>query len=166
VTRPQLFARLGLAGLGIIAFGVVTSMMGSRPEGVAAASPLEPCPDSPNCYSTSVQLPGHPRRIAIAAKNAVRGHASWRTGGWSAKGHFDGVYRVESTFRVGFVFFDDVVIEVTPVSATAGLLHIRSASRIGRSDLGVNRARVRELLDKIREELKMHPEVPPSSSDT
>lgn len=50
-------------------------------------------------------------------------------------------------------FRDDVVAEVRPVanrSPVANGIHIRSASRLGRSDLGANAARIRKILDAVR----------------
>jgi uncharacterized protein (DUF1499 family) len=51
----------------------------------------------------------------------------------------EGVYlRIECTSRI-MRFVDDLEFLADP---TAGVLHVRSASRVGRSDLGVNRHRV------------------------
>jgi uncharacterized protein (DUF1499 family) len=49
--------------------------------------------------------------------------------------------RAEFRSRI-FRFVDDVEIAF---SKTESLIHIRSAARIGRGDLGVNRRRVREI---------------------
>jgi len=52
----------------------------------------------------------------------------------------DGQNRYHAVFRV-FVFSDDVWVVVLP-EAGGSRLHIRSQSRMGNSDLGVNRRRV------------------------
>lgn len=49
-----------------------------------------------------------------------------------------------------FRFRDDVVIEVRPAAAGAAV-HVRSTSRVGRGDLGVNAARIRDFLARVRE---------------
>jgi uncharacterized protein (DUF1499 family) len=54
--------------------------------------------------------------------------------------------RAEARSRL-FRFVDDVEIVV---DSTAGLFRFRSASRIGRSDLGVNRARMERVSERLR----------------
>jgi uncharacterized protein (DUF1499 family) len=57
-----------------------------------------------------------------------------------------------AVYRVAWIFKDDVDVAVE--SDTAGsVLHLRSASRIGHSDLGVNRRRVQRILDAVEEQL-------------
>ncbi|UCD31114.1 MAG: DUF1499 domain-containing protein [Desulfobacterales bacterium] len=46
-----------------------------------------------------------------------------------------------------FRFIDDLTLHLTP---SKGIIHIRSASRIGYSDLGVNRRRVESLRKKLQ----------------
>jgi uncharacterized protein (DUF1499 family) len=46
-----------------------------------------------------------------------------------------------------FRFVDDLMLHLIPSS---GIVHLRSASRIGYSDLGVNRRRVESLRKKLR----------------
>lgn len=57
-------------------------------------------------------------------------------------------YRIESVFKVLF-FRDDMVIQLTEKDSSSCYLHIRSASRVGESDLGVNRRRVKTFLDQL-----------------
>jgi len=47
-----------------------------------------------------------------------------------------------------FRFVDDLTLHLTP---SKGIIHIRSASRIGYSDLGVNRRRVETLRKKLKQ---------------
>lgn len=52
----------------------------------------------------------------------------------------DGPNRYHAVYRI-FLFLDDVWVAVLP-EAGGSRLHIRSQSRVGRSDLGVNKRRV------------------------
>lgn len=56
-----------------------------------------------------------------------------------------GYLHAEYASRV-FGFVDDVELELDPA---ATLVHVRSASRIGRSDFGANRARVEDLRTRL-----------------
>ena len=49
-----------------------------------------------------------------------------------------------------FGFKDDVVIRITDSSEGGARIDIRSASRIGRSDIGANAKRIRRFADKVR----------------
>lgn len=55
--------------------------------------------------------------------------------------------RVDAVFSV-LVFEDDVSVVVKP-QTSGSVLHIRSASRTGYSDLGVNRRRIQRFLDTL-----------------
>ena len=57
---------------------------------------------------------------------------------------------VDKSFWFGFR--DDIVVRVRPVGADASVLDIRSASRIGVSDLGKNAERIRDFLERFRQE--------------
>jgi uncharacterized protein (DUF1499 family) len=47
-----------------------------------------------------------------------------------------------------FRFVDDLTLHLTPSN---GIIHLRSASRTGYSDLGVNRRRVENLRKKLQQ---------------
>lgn len=55
--------------------------------------------------------------------------------------------RVDAVFTV-LVFEDDVSVIVLP-QTSGSVLHIRSASRTGYSDLGVNRRRIQHFFDTL-----------------
>lgn len=117
---------------------------------------LHPCPETPNCYSTRLSVtPGSGESAgdnstgesavmqrlqkAIAAKNGqIEEHA--------------GNY-LHATFKSGILgFTDDFECLVTSdgaeqdAAAESIALHCRSASRIGHSDFGVNKKRVKAVL--------------------
>lgn len=114
---------------------------GSQPSDIpginSVQNPIPSCPNSPNCIRTT-KLIDHPidSVYAVAAKTLeTMGPIEMKV---SKKD-----YRIESVFRVAF-FKDDMVIQLTERNSTSTFLHIRSASRIGKSDLGVNTRRVKK----------------------
>src|SRR5262249_13837039 len=69
--------------------------------------------------------------------------------------------RIEAVARTAFMGFrDDVVVRVRAISGGARL-DIRSASRYGRQDFGVNAQRIVRLLEDIEEEVAPQPEERP-----
>ena len=107
---------------------------------------LAPCPSSPNCVSSEAPDARHhvdPIAFTGAPAQAMRRlraviEAMPRTRIVSAS---DTALRAEFTSRL-FRFVDDVDCVV---DATAGVIQVRSASRVGYSDLGANRGRVEAL---------------------
>jgi uncharacterized protein (DUF1499 family) len=104
---------------------------------------LAPCPDTPNCVSSQTEEP----RSAVAAI-PFTGSAEMamarlccalrecpRTKIITAR---DQYIHAESRSRV-FRFVDDLELSV---DRTESVIHLRSASRVGYSDFGVNRKRV------------------------
>jgi len=72
-----------------------------------------------------------------------------RSLGWQIAGSDTAAGRIEATDTTGwFGFKDDVVIRVRP-QAQGSRVDVRSASRVGRSDIGKNAERIREFLDKL-----------------
>ncbi len=106
---------------------------------------LAPCPRSPNCVASQADRADAAHFIApIAIKGDAQ--AAWRAlrdavaGAERAKvvAEKDGYLRAEFATRVvGFV--DDVEFLL---DAGARTIHVRSASRLGYRDFGVNRARI------------------------
>ncbi len=116
----------------------------------AVAAELSPCPDRPNCVGSLETDPA--RRVdAFAAEGegdevfsrlaqAVRAMPGARIAAQQ-----DRYLHAEFTSRVlGFV--DDLELLYEP---SAGVVHVRSASRAGYSDLGVNRKRVEALRARL-----------------
>lgn len=54
-----------------------------------------------------------------------------------------------------FRFRDDISIEVQALGTDRTSLYLRSASRVGRGDLGANRRHILQLLDRLRTGLRM-----------
>ena len=76
--------------------------------------------------------------------------------GWAIAAQVPDEGRIEATATtLWFGFKDDVVIRVRPVAAGTRV-DIRSESRVGRSDVGANAARIRKFSGKLREALGTH----------
>lgn len=104
---------------------------------------LRPCPDRPFCVSSEDPRPD--RRVAPLAFTGSPDEARARlerTLRSLERTRVTVVHpaylRAEARSRL-FRFTDDVEIRIDP---DAGVAHIRSASRLGRSDFGANRSRV------------------------
>jgi uncharacterized protein (DUF1499 family) len=133
--------------LGWVAVLALLSALARRPANLGATGGrLGPCPNTPNCVCTHASDEAHriePLRFegsAEAAMKRLRGVlAAWpRTRVVTAA---DGYLHAECRSRL-FRFVDDVEFLLDPV---AHVIHFRSASRAGRSDLGVNRRRMEGL---------------------
>lgn len=109
------------------------------------AATLPACPDSPNCVSSQADpadtehhteplaLHGDPGTAIARLQAIIEGHE--RTG----IGHTDArVLRATYTSKI-FGFVDDVELRV---DEAAGIVHIRSASRVGKDDMEANPERV------------------------
>ena len=114
---------------------------------------LRPCPGTPNCVSSESDNP-----IFNIAPIAFSGSPdqAWATlklvvseqGGAVQD---EGKEYLWSTFTVPvFGFIDDVEFRL---STAEGVIHVRSASRLGISDLGVNRGRVEQLRSAFQKAL-------------
>ena len=129
----------------------VRSLLAKPPDRVGAVGGrLEPCPDRPNCVSSQADDAAHRvepyaapdgaerllDRLAAVVEAMPRARVVERS---------DGYLRAEFTSQV-FRFVDDLELLADEV---AGVVHVRSASRVGHSDLGANRRRVEELRGRV-----------------
>lgn len=133
---------LALGGVGMLA----SQRMGSRPEVDGADSPLPSCGPYPNCARLSRAVPADAETVRRVAEAAVRSDRGLLTGRADELSLTQGGLR--ATYKVG-PFTDDLALEVTAGPDGQSVLHLRSASRAGRSDLGVNRHRLDRLTDDI-----------------
>jgi uncharacterized protein (DUF1499 family) len=107
---------------------------------------LAACPNSPNCVSTQAEDAAH--RIEPFAFTGDLSSAMQRLKSIIARqprmkivAETDNYLHVEAASRL-FRFVDDVEFFL---DEAAGIVHFRSASRVGHFDLGVNRARMETL---------------------
>jgi len=129
------------------------SCAGRRPEGLGVhEGRLAPCPGSPNCVSSDASDATHgvePLWLAADAGEAWRA-ARAVVGALprvSIAREEEGYLHAECRSALwGFV--DDLELHLRP---EAGHIAVRSASRLGYSDLGVNRRRVEVIRSRLRE---------------
>ncbi len=120
------------------------------PMQIRADVSLPPCPDSPNCVSTeatreSQRVPTVPFTDAPAAAFGRAKAALLAEPRTTLTVERDGHLHAECKSFV-FRFVDDVDIVVDPV---AQVYRFRSASRVGESDLGVNRKRIARIAARL-----------------
>ena len=120
--------------------------------GVANGS-LKECPDSPNCVCSQSRSKDHfVAPIEIEASLVAAKETLLKVIADSERAETtveeDNYIRVEfSSKLIGFV--DDVEFYLTKGAEVKTLIHVRSASRTGHSDLGVNRERVESIRQKV-----------------
>jgi uncharacterized protein (DUF1499 family) len=141
---------LGLTACG----GSAPASLGSSEEG------LLPCPDTPNCVHTGDRHPPgtaplllsvdalsqSPDQLAAALQEAVEALPRTRVVHSETSGD---LYLHAEARSLVFRFVDDLEIHL---GAESGELVVRSASRMGRSDLGVNGRRVEDLRGLLMEQ--------------
>lgn len=137
---------LAVALLPIVSFYIL-SLMAARPTNLGASNGrLTPCPGSPNCVCTQADDAGH--RIAPLEFRGPSAAAMQRLKAVIATqprmkivSETDTYLHVEATTRI-FRFVDDVEFLI---DEAGGVIHFRSASRVGYGDLGTNRIRMERI---------------------
>ena len=156
---PVLDARRPAVTLG----GVIWSLLSAAAPAAAPGDPLPACPGTPNCVCSEPgapdgrrvdplpigegDAPGDPAAAWAALKRAVS-----RAGGTikqDAKAGDDCV--LHAVVKTPVLRFPDDLL--ARLNGAAGVIHVRSSSRVGRSDLGANRRRVEKLRAHYLEEL-------------
>jgi len=139
-------SRLLAGGLGCVVL-VLAACSGSRrppPPPSAAVTPmLVPCPSSPNCVSSRaadnahfvapLAVSGDPGDVLRRLRRVIEGMSGGRVVTTS-----DTAVHAEFTSRL-FRFVDDLDLEL---DERTRVVHVRSSSRVGYWDWGVNRRRV------------------------
>jgi uncharacterized protein (DUF1499 family) len=129
------------------------SFSGKRPTNLGVTDgKLADCPGTPNCVNS--QAPDTDVQHKIAPLSYTKSPTEAMT---ALKGVIQGMKRTqiiredENYLYVEFTsalmgYVDDVEFLVDP---SAKVIHVRSASRLGQSDLGVNRKRIEEIRAKF-----------------
>lgn len=140
--------RLTIAAVILIATIPLLSCAGKRPTdlGVAAGT-FTACPSSPNCVSSDASDGAHriaPLQLAVApatAWPAIREFVATGMPRTAIVTEQEGYLHAECrSAMLGFV--DDLELHLRPGTTVVA---VRSASRLGHSDFGVNRGRVEDL---------------------
>jgi uncharacterized protein (DUF1499 family) len=113
--------------------------------------PLRPCPSTPNCVSTDATdarhaMPALPFTGSAQAAQARARAALLAEPRTRIVTERAGYLHAEARSKV-FRFVDDVEVLV---DSTAQVVRFRSASRLGRRDFGVNRARMERFSARFR----------------
>lgn len=111
-------------------------------------NPLPPCPGTPNCVRRSRHYATSPDTLYWAAQDALDSlcPATLRL--------FPDEWRAEAEYRVvPTLCTDDVDVVVQAGNDGGSTLHIRSASRAGWYDLGVNRRRIERFFVALEQAL-------------
>lgn len=132
---------LGVLGVGAFIGLGQYSKTGSAP-GLVDGS-LAPCPDSPNCVSSEPGTAPEKQVEPLALSDWEALPAAIAAMGGTIT-HQDGDYIAAEFTSATFGFVDDLELRRTEQD-----VQIRSASRVGYSDRGVNAARVAELREKL-----------------
>lgn len=95
-----------------------------------------------------------PAILSVAPADAFRrALAVVRRMDWEVLATDPDTFRIEATDRTfWFGFEDDVVVRIAAAGASGSRVDVRSLSRVGVGDLGVNARRVREFLNALSEE--------------
>lgn len=122
---------------------VLLACAGAAPPSSLVDGRLAPCPPTPNCVISEAGADaGHAvAPLPLGDPATVRDSLAAVVGGFPRAEVVearDDYLRATFTSRV-WRFVDDVEFRPDPA---AGVVHVRSASRVGRGDMGVNRARV------------------------
>ncbi len=116
---------------------------------------LKPCPESPNCVSTQTQQKSKqmdpipfkldPKEVIKVIKGVVENLPNTHL-------EKESLNYLHYTFKSRiFGFTDDVEFVI---DAQQKLIHFRSASRTGYSDMGVNKKRMTEIKKAIKHEME------------
>jgi uncharacterized protein (DUF1499 family) len=110
--------------------------------------PFEPCLNTPNCVIHSIEFGLPANQVFRIARKSLNQMATHKKEVNSQQLQINSVFRIPV-----FGFKDDVKIAVESVGSGKSVLHIKSASRSGHSDLGVNRRRVKRIMKQLQNNL-------------
>jgi uncharacterized protein (DUF1499 family) len=103
-----------------------------------------PCPGTPNCYRTKVQYNLDKNSLFSKLDHAIRKSGAETVLSDPGKLSIKAVYKIPF-----FSYRDDVETQIVTSGQNRSVLYIKSASRTGTYDFGVNRRRVKRILRKI-----------------
>lgn len=157
--RRRIALRVGRALLIGFAVGALLTLFDSMPTNLGLTDgKLAPCPDSPNCVSSQATDSRH--AIAPFALDRPLGAAKEELKQAAAKLPRAKLISEQENYlhfefrSLVFRFVDDVEFHLDAATKT---IHVRSASRVGYGDFGVNRRRVETLRAQLPEAMRKAP---------
>jgi uncharacterized protein (DUF1499 family) len=127
-------------------YSAIGSHSSDIPDTKPVENPLPPCPFSPNCVRITKKLDAPADAVFIASQKTLKAMKPEEIKVEERN------YKINTVFRV-FFFRDDLAVQLTQKHSASTYLHIRSASRVGFSDLSVNSRRVKRFLKKLKKQL-------------
>jgi len=126
---------------------LVIGCTGVRPSNLGVTEGrLAPCPDSPNCVSSQSRDQEHAIEPLLFTGSVAKAHEDFKRvilGMKRARIITENGNYIHAEFTSAlFRFVDDVEFWF---DEKGSLIHVRSASRLGHSDMGVNRKRVEDI---------------------
>lgn len=107
-------------------------------------NPLPDCPETSNCFKAAYKL--EQSHLAVVSEQLLGIFSKERT----AEVIFAGSGRMHVTYTIPvFGWVDDVHVQLESTQDESTILYIRSASRTGTWDIGVNQRRVNRIIRKI-----------------
>ena len=104
-------------------------------------NPLPPCPDSPNCVRRSYSISKRAGELFSDCRRVISGM------GATIKRQSNDPYSIHAVYKV-LIFKDDLHIQIQQ-RASSCVMYIRSASRKGTYDFGVNARRANLFMKKL-----------------
>jgi uncharacterized protein (DUF1499 family) len=137
----------------LVSLIMLTGCSGNIPDLGLNNGELMPCPKTPNCVNSQAADEKHyiqPIHFTGTQQEAQGRllrilESQKRTKILTAQMNY---IRVEFTSAL-FRFVDDVEFYIPETQADETIIHIRSASRVGYSDLGANRKRIEQIRNKF-----------------
>lgn len=138
----------------LLSFIFLTGCSGSMPELGIYNDQLKPCPKTPNCVNSQAKDEKHFIQpiLFIGTHPAAQDRLLQILKAWKRTKITvvqENYIRVEFTSKL-FRFVDDVEFYFPSTKTEKIIIHIRSASRIGYSDLGANRKRIEQIRNKFK----------------
>ncbi|WED21326.1 DUF1499 domain-containing protein [Vibrio sp. JC009] len=138
----------------LIGSALLTACSGTRPPLGLMEGKLMPCPDSPNCVNSQIESDEeHSIKPLLYSGNLADTRskllqvleAEERAKTITADSNYIYAEYTSALFR----FVDDVEFYLIEEADDRCIIHIRSASRLGHSDFGVNRERIERIRGKL-----------------
>jgi len=138
-----------------VALTAITSCSARPPAGALLDGHLRPCPNSPNCLNSEQEGRHATEPLPFSgsvAENRTKLEKIIGQMGGALQSSQDNYLWATFTSRI-LRFVDDLELRF---DVDKGIIHVRSGSRVGYSDFGVNAKRVAELRRRFLQEQSSH----------